>query len=71
MVSLQQNQLLVTSITKFEYIINDQLNIFTLGPNDVVHINYKMVMQYCLKNDGEFKNQTFPQFMNQLKNPIQ
>jgi len=26
-----------------------------------------MVMHYCLKNDIEFKNQTFPQFINQLK----
>ena len=56
-----------TSISKFEYIINDQLYIFTLDPNDVIHINYKMVMHYCLKNDIEFKNQTFPQFINQLK----
>jgi len=30
-----------TSITIFEYIINNQLHIFTLDPNDVVHIYIK------------------------------
>jgi len=56
-----------TSISKFEYIFNNQLYIFTLDPNYVVHIKYKIVMHYCLKNDVEFKNETFPQFINQIK----
>ena len=56
-----------TNISKFEYIINDKLYIFVIDPNDVIHINYKMVMYYCLKNDIEFKNQTFSQFVQQMK----
>jgi hypothetical protein len=55
------------NITRFEYIIHDQLYIFMLDPNDCIHVNYKMVMNYCIKNNVEFKNQTFPQFIRELK----
>ena len=55
------------NITRFEYMINNQLYIFMVDSNDGVHVNYKMVMYYCIKNNVEFKNQTFPQFIRELK----
>jgi hypothetical protein len=55
------------NITRFEYMIHNQLYIFMLDPNDCIHVNYKMVMYYCIKNNVEFKNQTFPQFIRELK----
>ena len=56
-----------TNITRFEYILNNQLYIFVVDPNDAIHVNYKMVLHFCLKNNVEFKNQTFPSFIRELK----
>ena len=56
-----------TNITRFEYILNNQLYIFVVDPNDAIHVNYKMVIHFCLKNKVEFKNQTFPSFIRELK----
>mgnify|MGYP000435010790 CR=1 FL=1 len=56
-----------TNITRFDYKINNQLYVFMLDSNDCVHVNYKMVMYYCLKNEIEFKNQTFPALVKQCR----
>ena len=56
-----------TNITRFDYKINGQLYVFMLDSNDCVHVNYKMVMYYCLKNEIEFKNQTFPALVKQCR----
>lgn len=55
------------NITQFSYNINKQNYIFCLDPNDEIHINYKMVMYYCIKNNIDWKNQSFPSFIRQMK----
>jgi hypothetical protein len=56
-----------TNITRFDYKINNQVYIFMLDSNDCVHINYKIVLHYCLKNEIEFNNQTFPALVKQCR----
>ena len=72
MVSLHLNLLyLIKQILQgFNYKINGQLYVFMLDSNDCAHVNYKMVMYYCLKNEIEFKNQTFPALVKCRMNKI-
>ena len=65
-----------SQVTNFEYNINKKKYIITLDPNELKDknnnyvCNWKRVQQLCNKYKIEFKNQSFPSFINQLKNNI-
>ena len=45
----------------------DNLNLFCCDPNDINIINYKQVQTLCAQNSIEWTNQTYMQFITQLK----
>jgi hypothetical protein len=44
------------------------IHIYTADPNEIHVITYKEVKFLCEKNEIEWKNQTFMQYVNQMKN---
>jgi hypothetical protein len=56
-----------TKIVGFSYKINVITYVFTSDPNDVNQISFKEIKALCEKNSIPFKNQTFTQFITQIK----
>ena len=57
-----------TNIMQFTHKNNGIIHIYTADPNEIHVITYKEVKILCEKNGIEWKNQTFMQYVNQLKN---
>ncbi len=47
---------------------NGQVIILVVDPNDFEICNYKRIIALCKVHDIEFKNQSFNQFITQIKN---
>jgi 5-methylcytosine-specific restriction protein A len=57
-----------TNIMEFHYKLNkDKLIIFCCDPNDINVITYKDIKNLCDTNNIEWKNQTYTQFITQLR----
>ena len=57
-----------TNIMEFHFKLNpDNLHLFCCDPNDINIIDYKQVQTLCVQNDIEWTNQTYMQFITQLK----
>ena len=52
---------------QFSHNIDGVVHIFTADPNEIHAITYKEVKYLCDKNEIEWKNQTYMQFIKQLK----
>ena len=56
-----------TNILQFTHNNNGVIHIYAADPNEIQIITYKQVQYLCEKNKIEFKNQTYMQFIKQLK----
>jgi hypothetical protein len=54
-------------IVGFSYKIDVITYVFTCDPNDVNQISFKAIKALCEKNSISFKNQTFTQFITQIR----
>ena len=52
---------------QFTHNIDGVVHTFTADPNEIHVITYKEVKYLCDKNENEWKNQTYMQFIKQLK----
>ena len=57
-----------SNIIQFQYKKNDKIYIICQDPNDLHTCNWKIVRSYCIKNNIEYRNQTFPSFIKEYKN---
>jgi len=58
-----------TNIMEFHYkTCKDKLIIFCCDPNDINTITFENVMELCQQNKIEWKNQTYTQFIYELRN---
>jgi 5-methylcytosine-specific restriction enzyme A len=56
-----------TNILQFTHNNNGVIHIYAADPNEIKIITYKQVKYLCEQNDIEFKNQTYMQFVKQMK----
>ena len=56
-----------TNILQFTHNNNGIIFIYAADPNEIHVITYKQVKYLCEKNEIEWKNQTFMQFVKQMK----
>jgi hypothetical protein len=56
-----------TNIMQFTHIIKGKIHIYAADPNEIHVITYKEVKILCKKNEIEWKNQTFMQYVKQMK----
>ena len=57
-----------TNIMQFHLTFaKDNVHMFCCDPNDINVIDYKGVQDLCIKNNVDWKNQTYTQFITQLK----
>ena len=57
-----------TNIMEFHFKLKaDNLHLFCCDPNDINIIDYKQVQKLCVQNNIEWTNQTYMQFITQLK----
>jgi hypothetical protein len=59
-----------TQILKFEYVLDDKLYIICQDPNDLNFINWAIVKKLCEKHEVEFRNQSFPAFIIELRDNL-
>ncbi len=52
---------------QFTHLINGKLHVYAADPNEIHVITYKEVKILCKKNEIEWKNQTFMQYVKQMK----
>ena len=58
-----------SQITRFEYELDNKIYIICHDPNDS-NCNWAIVQKLCKKHDVEFRNQTFPAFITELKDNL-
>ena len=54
--------------TRIDFEYNGKVIILVVDPNDLEICNYKRIIALCKDHDIEFKNQSFNQFITQIKN---
>ena len=57
-----------TNIMQFTHKIDNIIHIYAADPNEIHVITYKEVKYLCNKNEIEWKNQTFMEYVKQMKN---
>ena len=56
-----------TNILQFTHNNNGVIHVYAADPNEIKVITYKQVKYLCEQNNIEFKNQTYMQFIKQMK----
>ena len=59
-----------SQITKFEYKLDNKKYIICQDPNNLKNMNWAIVRELCKKHNIEFKNQTFPSMISELRDNL-